>query len=369
MLEIVPILLISLVLAYCSENGYFVAEITQNRKIDFPLLILIIFTGFFCGLRIDFNDTYLYIAMFEDAPTLSDYWSTNPEWSDNPLFYAWQSFFRHSISDNYHLYLTVIAFFTNTSFILFIKRHSSNFLFSILIYFSIEMFTDNMGMMKQCIAMAILTYALEALFKKRYLLFYLIVCFAILWHTYAIFFIILPFFRNRPWTAFTYVAVVSVIILLLSFESTITMLQSAAEETGKNLSDEELLDNNGVNLFRLAVFSIPPILSFFFQDRLNRSYDEKKSLIMNISILSFLIMCMGLFTAANLFSRGATYFEIGSIVILPWILDEIFEKKSARFVSIIAGICYLALFVFMMQGFDYNYASIGIGEFFISLSN
>ena len=147
------------------------------------------------------------------------------------------------------------------------------------------------------------------------------------------------------------------------------MLQSAAEETGKNLSDEELLDNNGVNLFRLAVFSIPPILSFFFQDRLNRSYDEKKSLIMNISILSFLIMCMGLFTAANLFSRGATYFEIGSIVILPWILEEIFEKKSARFVSIIAGICYLALFVFMMQGFDYNYASIGIGEFFISLSS
>lgn len=369
MSEILPIFLISICLAYCSQKGFFVTQITENKKFDIPLTALIIMLSFFCGLRTDFNDTYLYVKLFKTAVPLSEYLETLPEWSDNPLFYGFQSYFRNDISENYHLYLLVISFFTVTSFVLFIKRHSTNFTLSIVIFFSIELFTDTMGMMKQCIAMAILTYALEALFKKKYLLYFIIVLFAILWHTYAIFFIILPFFQRKPWTLFTYVAIIVVIISLLSFESTLTMLQNAAEETGKNLAEEELLDNNGVNIFRLAVFAIPPLLSFIFQNQTSNNYNVEKSVLMNMSILSFLIMSMGIFTAANLFSRCATYFEIGSIVILPWLLENIFDKKSLKSVLLFVGICYMALFAFMTTGFDNSYASIGIGQFFIGLTN
>lgn len=368
MREILLPFAVSLLLAYCSQNGIFVTAFTKKRNLDLPLIALIIMLSFFCGLRIDYNDTYLYIYNFKNAISVSEYFSTAPGVFDNPLFYGFQSFFRHHISDNYHLYFLTIGTFTNASMLRFIRKHTTNFVLSVTIFFAIGLYFDTMGAMKQTIAIAILTYAVEALIKRKYLLFYIIVFIAMLFHTYAIFFVILPLFLNRPWTVITYATVIGVVVLLFSFESTLTILMSAAEETGKNLAKEELMDNIGTHPLRLAVFAVPPMLSFFFQEYLNESYDSEKKVMMNMSILSFLVMSMGIFTAANLFGRSAGYFEIGSVIILPWIIEEIFDEQSARFMSIIVGICYLGFFMYLSQGFSDAYASIGIGQFFISLS-
>ncbi|MBE6692738.1 MAG: EpsG family protein [Ruminococcaceae bacterium] len=367
MLEVLPTVLICIILAYCSQNRLFSVQITEKYRFDIPLFAIILILGFFVGLRNNYNDTSMYIRNFKIASTVDQYLETAPDLVDNPLFYSFVSYFRHSISDNHHLYLLTISFFTNTSLILFIKKYSTNFTLSLVIFFAIGLFYDTMGAMKQTLAIAILTYALRALFKKKYLVFYIIVFIAMLFHTYAVFFAILPLFMNKPWSLFTYVTIVGVIVVLFSFQSALDIVLSAAEETGKSIDTEGLMHNLGINPLRLAVFGIPPLLSFIFQKQLETKYTREKSILLNMGIISFLIMLMGIFNGANLFGRFSGYFEIGSIIMLPWIIDEIFDDRSVQMASLVVGLCYIAFFTYLSIGFDAKYSSVTLGQFINSL--
>ncbi len=367
MSEILPTVLICIILAYCSQNRLFSVQLSEKHRFDIPLFAIIIILVFFAGLRNNYNDTALYIKTFRSAETVADFWKTSPGLVDNPLFYSFRNFFKHSISDNQHLYLLTLSTFTNTTLVLFIRKYSTNFTLSMVVFFAIGLFYDTMGATKQTFAIAILTFGLRALFKKKYLLFYLIVFLAMLFHTYAVFFAILPLFMNRPWSLFTYVTILSVIVLLFSFQTTLDVIMSTAEETGKNIDSGELLDNTGINPFRLAVFGVPPLLSFIFQKQLETQYTREKSILLNMGIISFLIMLLGIFTAANLFGRFSGYFEIGSIIMLPWILDKIFDDRSIQIASFVVGLCYLAFFAYLSRGFDAEYSYITLGRFYNSL--
>ena len=368
MLEILPLFCLSLFLAYCSQKNNFILKINENIKIDLAFVFLVIALSVFAGLRTNYNDTWLYKLNFKNAVPLSEYLATDPGFFDNPFFYGFQCFFRHNISNNFNLFCMLVSFFIIFSILRLIKKYSKNFVLSMTIFFALALYYDILGAMKQTIAIAILTYAVDALIKKKTLLYLCIVILATLFHSYAIFYLILIIFINRPWSVTTYITVFAIAVLLLTFESTLDMIMSAAEDAGKNLAEEEMKDNNGISPFRLIVFAIPPILTLLFQDNLNPLYDRSKCILVNMSIISFLIMSLGIFTAANMFGRCAGYFLISSIIILPWIIEEIFDKESVKFASIIVGLCYVGFFYMESLGFDAEYTAMGLGEFFLSLS-
>lgn len=363
MIKLMILLGVSMILAYCSQNGILVVPLTQKRKLDIPLIVMVIMLTILVGLRTQYDDTQNYASTFVDCPTVSKYLDSDPDFFSNPLFYIVQSYFRHNVMNNYHLFFFVIAIFTLTCILWFIRKYSSNFPFSMLIFFSIGMILVPMSAMKQGLAIAVAVIAIDQLLKGHYIRFYLILTIAVLFHAYAILLVVLPLFIGRPWTIFTYVTIGAVVFVLLTFESTITSFLSVADDMGKNLDEEALFETQGINLFRLAVFAVPPILSFLFQELLNPTYNKNRQLMMNMSILSFLIMSMGIFSAANLFGRSAVYFEIGTILILPWVINEMFDKESHNVAYVMVGGCYLAFFAYMVKDFSYAYRSIGIIEF------
>lgn len=330
MINLLLIFAAALLLAYCSDRRILVLPCANGRSIDLPLITMIVILSLFCGLRTTFNDTQTYINGFQNAVTLAEFWESEPSLWGNPLFYWLQSFFRHHVSDNYHLFFLTIAAFNITCFIKFIKRYSEHFVFSILLFFCLGLYVSNFAATKQTIAMAILTLAIPKLLEKKYVLFYLLVFFAMLFHTYAIMFAILPLFTERPWTFITYFTFFAVGVVLFTFESTITTFLQYAEELGKEISVTEVFETQSINVFRLAVYSVPPLLSFLFRRRLWLQMGRTENVMINMSILSFLVMSLGLASAANLFGRSAIYFELGTIVILPYIFSKLFTKQSAQ---------------------------------------
>lgn len=367
MKDLLILLGISLVLAYCSERSLLTYRITKRCRVDIPLIVMVIMLSMYCGLRTAFNDTEVYIKGFQTAPTLAEFWAEDPHILGNPLYYGFQSFFRHYISDNYHLFLLLIAFYSVTSFVIFIRKYSENFVFSILLFFALGLYVSNFASMKQCIAMATLTYAIPKLLEKKYVQYYIIVLVATLWHSYALMFAILPIFTRKPWTTVTYLTIAAVIAVLLTFETTISEFLEYAEDLGKDISETEVFETDGINVFRLAVFGVPPLLSFIFQSRLKRGMVRDENVMVNMSILSFLIMCLGLASAGNLFGRSAIYFEIGTIVILPWIVRKLFTKKSAELVFGIAALSYIAFFMYDIRNFSSGYRAITFMEFIMTL--
>ena len=355
---------ISLCLAYCSQRGFGSVRLSKRTTLDIPLIIMIIMLSLFCGLRTSFNDTAAYISGFQNAVTPSEFLSEEINLLGNPLFYFLTCVFRHYISANYHTYLLVIAFFSITSFVLFIRRHSTSFVFNMMLFFSIGLYISCFAAVKQTLAMAILTYAIDQLIKKKYLRFYLLVFLAVLFHSYAIMLIVLPFFAGKPWSTVTYLSIAVIIFVLFTFEATITELLDYAEELGKDISETEVFDTQSINILRLGVFAAPPLLSFFFQHRLNPEMKRENCILFNMSILSVLVMSLGLASAGNLFGRSAIYFEIGTIISLSYIISHVFERKSANTVKLLAGVLYLAFFGYSVQSFSSEYRAISLFEYF-----
>ena len=165
-------------------------------------------------------------------------------------------------------------------------------------------------------------------------------------HTYSVFFALLPLTRKRPWSIFTYGFVLALVVLMMNFKETITSFMDQANDLGKNLEEYEVFHEHGMNIFRVAVYAVVPVLSFVFQNRLFREKDIMCYTLIHMSLVSVAFMIMGTQGGANMFGRMAHYFEIGSICMLPWILDKVLEKRSYQLVSIMAVIGYFGFFAY-----------------------
>ena len=362
MTKILTLLIISLVLAYLSEKNIFVVR-CHGKRIDLALIALIVVLSLFCGLRTRYNDTENYIVGFRATPMLESFLTDPPSLFGNPAFHLFTSVFRYLIIDNYHAYFLTIAFFCISIMVKTIKRYSDSFVFSILLFFCLGLYISNLAAVKQCIAIAILMISIPKLLERKYIQFYLLVFIAMLFHTYALMFVIAPLFLNRPWSLTTYLSIAVILELLITFDSSITAFLELADTVGKELSDEIVLETEGINILRLAVFSVPVALSFLCRKRLGKQITQTDYFMINMSIFSFLVMSLGIYSGANLFGRSAHYFVFGALIALPWMVKKIFTRTSARTVLFIAAMFYMVFFWYGNQAFDASYSSISFSTF------
>lgn len=366
--RLLGVVFFSLFLSFFAKKRV-IEDNNKTRVIDWFTLVMLVPLILMCGLRTAYNDTATYITGFNNAPTVSEFLG-NPDnlniWG-NPLFYSGQSFFKQYISDNYHVFFMVIAIFTVSSFVYFIKKYSENFTFSMLMFFAIGLYLMNFAAVKQCLAMAVLTFAVPQLLKGRYVRFYLLLCIAVLFHSYAILFVILPVFLAKPWSKITYLTIIIVLGVLFTFQSTITSILDYAEKLGKSISEEEVFNTASINVLRLAVYAVPPAVSFVFKKYLEPYMNRTIYLLSNMSIFSFLIMLLGTVSAGNLFARCAIYFEIGTICIFPWMIKRIFESRSQKIVLIVAGVFYFLFFMYDNTGFANSYRAISFIQFLLAI--
>lgn len=374
MIKLLAVFAASLVLAYISEQNT-KAILASGRRYairkDWACVLLIIILVLFAGLRTSYNDTWNYINAFRSAPVLSEFLSDPENFNPfkNPLFYFYQSILK-TFTNNAQLLIFTSALLTQTCFIAFIKRYSEHFTFSIFIFFTLGTFVLTLAAMKQVFGMAILTFAFPHLERKKWARYYIIVFIAMLFHTYALAFAVLPFFTVRPWRKFTFLFVLAMVILMMNFETAITEFMEQANDLGKTLADYELFDDNTINIFRLAVYAVPPLISFLFQKWVFRGTKEMDHVLIHMSIISLAFMSMGTQSGANMFARMAMYFELGTICCLPKMLNSTFEKRSYRLVSMFAVACFTGYFLYanaVAGNFSTDYRAMSLIDFISSL--
>lgn len=350
MTKLLVLLAASLVLAYISEQNTKATLASGHRYAvwnDWAYILLVAILTLFAGLRTSYNDTQNYIRGFNDALGLENFLSDseNLDLLGNPLFYIFENILKDITGDAQILIFTT-SLFVQCCFVRFIKRYSSDFLFGIFLYFTLGTFSLSMAAIKQTLAMAILTLAIPYLGKKKWVQYYIVVFIAMLVHTYAISFVVLPLFTRKPWKLFTYAFVVAVVVLLGNFQEVITTFLEQADEMGKTIADYEVFDDNTINIFRIAVYAVPPLISLIFQKWIFHNSSDIKHILVHMSIISLAFMIMGTQSGANMFGRMANYFELGTVCCLPWMLKQPFDKRSYHMVSAVAVIAFLGYFIY-----------------------
>lgn len=367
MTMLLAILAIVTGLAYMSQRvAIQYADSGKTRYWDIYLIILLIFLILFAGLRTSYNDTQNYIAGFQNSTTIRPFLADTSNLSllENPLFYGFQALIK-TFTNNVNVFFIICAIIVNTLNVQFIKRNvdPENFAFSMFLYTAIGTLMLSIAAQKQILAMSVLTLALSALFEKKYIRYYIIVFLAGLIHTYAWTFFFLPLLATKPWSFRTFILLAVTIVVMYTFQSTISSFLEVADQIGKDIPLEEVFDGNHMNVLRVAVYAVVPLIALFFKGMINENIDFKNSIFIQMSIISFVFMLMGTQNGANMFGRCGNYFEIGMICSLPWVVKQLFTRQSVIIVLTIATICFCGFYLYDNNGFNYNYSRKGIIQF------
>lgn len=341
------------------------------RKADIFMIVVIVWMTCFSFLRTSYNDTWNYIYAWNSSDGARAFLESGGllDLTGNPLSNLWREI-SHDISNNYHIYFFPPALLSSFAAVKLLKRYSVDPAFSMLIFFSLGTYITYVAALKQCFAIFFLLLSIPYAIDRKYIRFYLLVFLAILFHTHAFMFAIVPLLFGKPWGKTSIGFLLAAIFAMATYDATLGAFMEYAQSIGALVAEIEVFDNNPINILRVIVYWVPALLALAFRKRLFSNSTRTENLFVNMSMVSAFILMIGLIQAANLFARMAAYFEIATAIALPWMIKKLFKKRSAQFITICAAVLYFGYFLYefgVSKDFGNDYSAITLWQFVTSL--
>lgn len=374
MTELLPIFIISMILAYLSDR-YSDSYIDEwgdkrySRKDVFFFFIMALSMCVFVGLRRSYNDTYTYLQMYDNLSVEKSISSqVNLSLASSPGFTFVSLLMKKAgCSDQTHLML--FALFDVGVGLWFIRKHTNNIVLAIFYFFAIDLYTFYMAAIMQCTAFACCLIAVDRLLSNKNIRFLIWILIGVLFHTYCALYLLAPLMMKAPWTRVTYLTLLFVVLGIVFFRPLLETMVSITTAMGEEYTVEEF-SQGGVNIFRVAVCIIPTVLSFMARKFLVDSKNKEENLLINLAILNGLLMFMALFGTANYFARMANYFLMFQVFALP-LLFRYFNAESKRMLTVMSVVGYALYFYYsngiLYGGFDALFRRITLWEYLRSL--
>lgn len=337
------------------------------HHMDIFMVFSTIWMTCFSFLRTSYNDTKNYIDLFNNAVSVNQFLAEGQllDLTGNPLSYFYESIMR-SLTQNYHIYFFFPAFLSSFAVISLFKRYSVNPAISLLVFFSIGTYVIYIAALKQCFAIFFLLIGLPYAEEKKYWKFYLFVLVAILFHTHAFIFLIIPILFDKPWGKITWIFLAASLFGMVTYRKTFGAFMNYAQSIGALVAEEELFDGHQINFMRVLVYWVPPLIALVFRKRLFNYSTRAENLFVQMSCISAFILMIGLIEGANLYARMAAYFEIATPIAFSWMIDRIFTKRSSKIIFNLSGIFYFVYFFYefsVSKSFSSDFSKISIFEF------
>ncbi len=350
-----------------TESGHYL-----TRPMDVYMLAAVVWMTCFAFLRTAYNDTGTYISSFLNAQSLAEGFASGAylDWIENPLSHFYRDLMR-TVTDNYHVYFLLPALLLSVGIVKLCKSYSVNPAMSLMLYFCLGTYVMlSLAAFKQGMAMGILLIALPYAQQKRYVRYVVLVLIAMLFHFYAVVYLLVPLLFGKPWGKTTWIMVAAAVATLLTYESTLGALMESVDEMGGDIAAEELFDGNSINLLRVVVYWVPGLMALVFRHHVNYNSTKMENLFVNLSVLCACILTIGLAEGANLYGRMAGYFEIYLALSLPMMIRKIFVRDSARLVNLAASTLFLGYFLYeftISKSFGSDYRAISLLQFALEL--
>lgn len=346
MIDFLFLFVINIALAYVVQTrtvSYSNGIIGVKKDFQSKLCYLIIVLGFilFAGLRTKYNDTKTYMEGFEYFVDTDI--SFNEFFDSYGGFETFQSIIKKFISTNPQAFIFFSAILTNFLYIPFILKHSKNFAESIF-YFCIEDFIFSMAGIKQAIAIGIALYAISSYLNKKYFWSVVLLLFAMTFHPYVICLVAIHLLKNQTWNLQIVFIILIVVLAFMNLEVVFTVFAAI----GKDYS-ETVLDDYTINPMRVLVESVPIIISFIYRNKINKSHSVILKLGINMQIISFIFIFMGLFVNPIYLGRMSSYFTAITAIAIPEMLHICWDDEKNG--NIYKALYYVFIFAYFVLDF------------------
>lgn len=324
-----------------------------NSYAFFSMLIVFIL---FVGLRGSFNDTAAYIVGYE---RLSVGWDVIREfnWSlgSNPGFHFVNTLLKTFVSENAQVMLFMWALVTIFLFFRFYRQWSDRFWLTVFLYTSTGMLLFSMAALKQVLAMSIGLYGITCLLRNQRRMFVVCILVGSTIHTYLLLYLVAFFLMDRTWSGKMVFVVFGAVLSGIFIESFISFAYKATELLGAEYAASDALSGQGLNIFRFMVYCIPPVLTWSYRKKINKSKNIALILFSNLMLIGWSFMFIALFISANMFARMGMYFDPFMHLTLTALLVSIIPRNSQSVVIMICVISYVFYFFYQVNVANFNY--------------
>ena len=193
---------------------------------------------------------------------------------------------------------------------------------------------------------------IKFILDKKYAKAIILILIASLMHQSAL--LVIPFIfiaQGKAWNKKTLLFMVAVIAIVAGIGQFTNVLDSMLAETQyKNVvSDWQSWNDNGTNALRVLVYAVPSVLSLIGLRFIRNEDDKVINLCTNMSIVSVGFYIVSMFTSGIFIGRLPIYFSLYSYILLPWEIDHMFTKRSARLIYVVMVVGYLGFYLYSVN--------------------
>lgn len=331
-----------------SVNGEKVRRVTPFFAVV-AVLPLVIWAGY----RGNVGDTGAYERMFSEMPNaLSGIKSYMLDIDKDRGFYFVSALIKSIIGNRTAIYFILVAAIQCYLLFKIYRKYSFSYIISFFLFIaSTDYISWIFNGMRQFTAVTITVACFPWILEKKYIRAIVGILFASLFHQSAL--LVLPFVfivQGNAWNKKTLLFIVLVIAAVLFADRFTDILDSMLVETQyKNVvSDWQNWQDDGTNIFRVLVYSVPAALSLLGLRYVRQANVTVINVCTNMSIVAAGLYVVSMFTSGIFIGRLPIYFSVYSYILLPWEIKNIFTKKSAQLIYMAMIIAYIGFYVYSL---------------------
>ena len=328
---------------------------TVERWDFLPAILMVLPYIVWAGFRHDyFGDTWQYRRYFlGTVPNLSVAISAFVTDAKDPGYTAFTVLMRMLIGDADKVFFLVIAAFQFIVVALFFRRYATSYWTCIFLFI---VSTDYLSWMhngsRQFIAVAIILAGFPYVIRKQYIKMILVILLASLFHGSALLMVPIIFVvQGDAWNKKTLLILLATIIVMVFINQFSPILNNFLQGTQYDdvMTNEIWTTDNGTNIIRVAVYSMPALLSLFGLKYIRAAQNSIMNLCVNFSIVTMALYLVAAVSSGIYIGRLPIYTTLQGYVALPWVIDRIFERKTAKNIYYAMYGAYLAFFCYQMH--------------------
>lgn len=301
-----------------------------------------------------FGDTLAYRRMFFSAPAnLSELGTYINADTKDKGFSLLTVLLKCVIGNSDVLFFLLIAAFQMLCLALVYRTYSADYLTSIFLFVaSTDYLSWMFNGMRQFIAVAGVFACFGWMVKKKYLPLIAVILLCATIHASALIMLPIVFIvQGRAWNKKTLFFILCVALAILFVDQFTTVLDQLLAETQYSdmVTNEIWKNDDGTNVLRILVYSVPALLSLLGKRYVDEANDPVINICVNASACTMILYCLSGVTSGIYIGRLPIYTTLMGYIAVPWLIEHIFTKASAQLVKLLMVAAYVAFFYYQMH--------------------
>lgn len=318
-----------------------------------PVLAILLPLIYLAGTRGDmrFGDTSAYRAGFHDLPSslngVSGYFTDT---SKDKGFTVFSVIIKSIIGNRDVLYFLVIAAICLTCVFYVYKKYSCNFIMTVFLFVaSADYLQWTYNGIRQFLAVSLIFACTGLLLKEKYIPIIVIILLASTIHASALIMLPIVFIvQGKPFNKRTVLFLFAMLMAIAFIDQFTDIITNIMENTQYSGEVDQFLNAEGTSIQRVLVYSIPAFIALLFRKRIEMADNQLINMASNMSIATFGIMFLSAFSNGLFLGRLGIYTSLINYILLPWEIENIFTKSSARLIYVIMIVCYLVFYYYQV---------------------